>query len=140
MFYRTYRKIIVSITFIVIQSLCNYVHVLFHCIGLISPSTLAVGYYHSLLIRDFDPYLVMDKMCSNGLLAPSDQEMILAAGHSIHQRNWLLLEHVRHMAMQAMVKFCEFVREILPQVGLQLVASTYVDTTCIAVLIFTHFL
>ena len=95
---------------------------LFHCIGWILPSTLLIGYYHSLLMRDIDPCVVMDKMCSNGLLAPHDQDTILA-GYSIYQRSWLLWEHVRHMKMQALMKFCESVQEIVPQVGLQLIAG-----------------
>ena len=78
-------------------------------------------------MRDINADSLMDKMCSNGLLAAHDQQLILAAGHSLHQRNWLLLEHVRHMEMQAMVKFCEFVQEIFPQVGLQLVAGMQIS-------------
>ena len=88
-------------------------------VGWISPSTLLIGYYHGLLMKNIDVDLVVDKMSSNNILAPNDQEMILA-GHSIHQRNWILLECVRCMGMQALMKFCEFVREILPEVGLQL--------------------
>ena len=95
---------------------------LFHCIGWILPSTLLISYYHSLLMRDIDPCVVMDKMCSNDLLAPRDQGTILS-GYSVYQRSWLLLEHVRHMEMQVLVKFCEFVQEVLPQVGVQLVAG-----------------
>ena len=117
MFYKTYRKIIVSVTFIIYAFIvCTY---LFHCIGWILPSTLLIGYYHSLLMRDIDPCAVMDKMCS---LAPHDRGTILA-GHSIYQRSWLLLEHVRHMEVQMLLKFCEFVQEFLPQVGLQLVTG-----------------
>ena len=78
-------------------------------------------------MRDINADSLMDKMCSNGLLADQDQQLILAAGHSIHQRSWLLLEHVRHMDTQAMVKFCEFVQEIFPQVGLQLVAGMQIS-------------
>ena len=73
-------------------------------------------------MRDIDLCVVMDKMCSIGLLAPHDQGTILA-GCSVYQRSWLLLEHVRHMKMQALMKFCESVQEIVPQVGLQLVAG-----------------
>ena len=73
-------------------------------------------------MRDIDPCVVMDKMCSNDLLAPHDRGTILA-GYSIYQRSWLLLEHVRHMEVKMLLKFCEFVQEFLPQVGLQLVAG-----------------
>ena len=62
----------------------------------------------------------MDKMCSNGLLAAHDQELILT-GQSMHQRNCLLLEHVRHMNMQTLMRFCEVVQLIYPQVGLELI-------------------
>ena len=71
-------------------------------------------------MRDINADSLMDKMCSNGLLAAHDQQLILAAGHSMHQRNWLLLEHVRRMDMQAMIKFCQFIKEIYSQLGLQL--------------------
>ena len=70
-------------------------------------------------MRDINADLLLDRMSSNGLLAPHDQELILT-GQSMHQRNCLLLEHVRHMEMQAIMKFCEFVQGISPQVGLQL--------------------
>ena len=69
----------------------------------------------------------MDKMCSQSVLSPHDQAMILA-GHSIPQRSWSLLECVRSMKIQDLVKFCEFVQEILPEVTLQLMAGTYVAT------------
>ena len=62
----------------------------------------------------------MDKMWSNGLLAAHDQELILT-GQSMHQRNCLLLEHVRHMNMQTLMRFCEVVQLIYPQVGLELI-------------------
>ena len=99
--------------------------VFFHCVGWILPSTLLIGYYHGLLMRNIDATLMVDKMCSKGLLACHDQEMILA-GHSIHQRNRLLLECVRCMGIQALVKFCKFLQEILPQVGLQLMTGSFV--------------
>ena len=102
---------------------------LFH-VALISPSTLLIGYYHSLLMRDINADLLMDKMSSNGLLATHDQKLILT-GHSVHQRNWLLLEHVRHMEMQALMKLCEFVQEISPQVGLQLIAGMQLPVSCL---------
>ena len=91
-------------------------------LALISPSTLLIGYYHSLLMRNIKADLLMDKMSSNGLLAPHDQELILT-GHSMHQRCWLLLEHMRHMEMQMLMKICESIQEISPQVGLQLIAG-----------------
>ena len=73
-------------------------------------------------MKTIDVNLVIDKMCSNKVLAPSDQEMMFA-GHSNHQRNRIMLECVRSNGMQALVKFCEFMQEILPEVGLQLLAG-----------------
>ena len=73
-------------------------------------------------MRYINADLLMDKISSSGILASHGQEVILT-GHSVHQRNWLLLEHVRQMEMQTLMKFCEFVQEILPQVGLQLIAG-----------------
>ena len=103
---------------------------LFHCVGWISPSTLLIGYYHSLLIRDINADLLMNKMSSNGLLAVHDQELILT-GQAIHQRNRLLLEHVRHMEVQALMRCCELVQEISPQVGLQLVVGMQMPIHCL---------
>ena len=73
-------------------------------------------------MRNIDVNLVIDKMCLNNLLAPSDQEMMFTA-HSIHQRNWVTLEYVRSNGIQVLVKFCEFMQEILPEVGLQLLTG-----------------
>lgn len=87
-------------------------------IGSISPSTLLIGYYYSLLMRDINADLLMDKMSSNNLLALFDQQLILT-GQSMHQRNWLLLEHVRQMEIQSLIKICELMQEMFPQVGLQ---------------------
>lgn len=73
-------------------------------------------------MRHINADLLMDKISSSGLLAAHDQEVILT-GQSMHQRNWLLLEYVRQMEMQTLMKFCELVQEISPQVGLQLIAG-----------------
>ena len=71
-------------------------------------------------MRDINADLLMDKICSSGLLSAHDQQLILI-GQSVHQRNCLLLEYVRHMEVQTLMKFCKFVQEISPQVGLQLI-------------------
>lgn len=91
-----------------------------NCLGMIATSTLLIGYYHGFLVRSIDADLLIDKMCSVKLLTTNEQSVI-ASGHSVHNRNWLLLEHVRHMNIQTVVKFCELVEEIWPQVG-QLIA------------------
>ena len=93
---------------------------------MISSSTLLIGYYHILLKRDINADLLMDKMSSDGLLGPHDKELILT-GQSLHHRNCLLLEHVRHMEMQALMTFCEFVQGISPQVGLQLIEGMCIN-------------
>ena len=80
-------------------------------------------------MRDINADLLMDKISSGGLLAPHDQELILT-GQSLYQRNCLLLEHMRHMEMQALMKFCEFVQGISPQVGLQLIEGMCVYEYC----------
>ena len=81
-------------------------------------------------MRNINADLLIDKMSSNGLLAAHDQELILT-GHSVHQRNWLLLEHVRHMEIEAMMKLCKLVQEIYPQIGLQLITGMQVSLiTC----------
>ena len=101
-----------------------------HHVGWISPSTLLIGYYHSLLIRDINADLLMDKMSSNGLIAACDQELILT-GQDMHQRNWLLLEYMRHTEVQTLMRFCGLVQEISPQVGLQLVAGMQMPVSCL---------
>ena len=73
-------------------------------------------------MRDINADFLLDKMSSNGLLAAHDQELILT-GQSMHHRNWLLLEHVRHMKMESLMKFCKLVQESYPQIGLQLVTG-----------------
>ena len=87
-----------------------------------STSTLLIGYYHGLLLRSMDADLVTDKMCSVGLLT-AHERLIISSGSSIYQKNWLLLEHVRHMDVQALRKFCEVVQEVWPQIGLQLITG-----------------
>ena len=77
-------------------------------------------------MRDINADLLIDKMSSNGLLSPHDQELILT-GHSMHQRCWLLLEHVRYMKIEALMKFCKLVQEIYPQIGLQLITGMQVS-------------
>ena len=86
-------------------------------------STLLIGYYHGLLLKSIDADLLTDKMCTVGLLTSQDQ-IGISSGHSVYQKNWLLLECVRHMDMQAhLVAFCELVQEIWPQIGSQLIAG-----------------
>lgn len=85
--------------------------------------TLLIGYYHGLLLRDIDADLLVDKMCSAGLLIDHEQAVI-CNGHTIHHRNWLLLEHVRHLDLPLLLEFCELVLGEWPAVGSQLLIGT----------------
>ena len=96
-------------------------------LGVVSVSTLLVGYYHGLLLRDVNADTLTKKMCSAGLLNVHEQTAI-SSGHSIHHRNWLLLEHIRHMDKQSLLKFCKLLQEEWPEIGSQLNISTYVPT------------
>ena len=73
-------------------------------------------------MRDINADCLLDKMSSNGLLTAHDQELIMT-GQSMHQRNWLLLEHVRHKKMELLMKIFKLVQEFYPQIGLQLVTG-----------------
>ena len=90
-------------------------------------TTLLIGYYYDVLLRDINADLITDKMRSAGLLTDYEQAVI-SSGHSVHHRNWLLLEYVRYMDMQALVTFCELLQEIWPKIGLQLATGTYIST------------
>ena len=87
--------------------------------------TLLVGYYHGLLLETIDADLLKDKLCSIGLLT-AHQEVIISSGHSVYQKNRLLLNHVQQMDVQAFLTFSELVQEIWPQVGSQLISGMYV--------------
>ena len=93
-------------------------------IGAISIATLLIGYYHGLLLRDIDADLLINKMCSTGLLT-SDETSVISSGHTVHHRNWLLLEHVRHFKLQRLLEFCKLVKEEWVEIGSQLTAGTY---------------
>ena len=97
---------------------------LIHCTAAVLSSTLLIGYYHGLLLKYIDPNLLVNKMCLYGLLTGSEEELI-STGHSIHHRNQLLLEYVRHMQTVTLMIFCEYVQEIVPRVGSQMVKGMY---------------
>ena len=78
-----------------------------------------------MLLRDINADMLTDKMCSAGLLT-HNEKTVVSTGHSVHHRNRLLLEHVRHMDMQALVTFCELLQNSWPQIGLQLTTGMYV--------------
>ena len=73
-----------------------------------STSTLLIGYYHGLLLRDTNADSLMGDLYSIGLLSTREQNIVLS-GHSSHHRDWLLFEYVRHMDSQALLVFSELV-------------------------------
>ena len=89
-----------------------------------SVPTLLIGYYHGLLLRDIDADLLIDKMCSTGLLADHEQA-IISCGHTVHHRNWLLLEYVRLMHLESLLTFCELLQEEWPEISLQLITGIH---------------
>ena len=92
-------------------------------------STLLIGYYHGLLLRDTNADSLIGDLYSSGLLSAQEQSMILSS-HSSHHRNCMLLEYVRHMDIQALLAFCALVKEVWPQIGMQLVTGIYVYNYC----------
>ena len=90
---------------------------------MLSTSTLLIGYYHGLLLRDTNADSLIGDLYSTGLLTAQELNVILS-GHSSHQRNWLLLEHVRHMDSQALLALSEVVKEVWPHIGMQLITGT----------------
>ena len=103
------------------------VSITYALLGAVSISNLLIGYYHGLLLRDVNADLLIDKMRSTGLLSVHERT-IISSGHSVCQRNWLLLEHVRHMKQQFLLKFCELVQKKWSEIGSQLNAGMYVRT------------
>ena len=85
-------------------------------------STLLIAYYHGLLLRDVDSDFLTEDMCSDHLLT-ADEQTVIDSGSSIHQRNWLLLEHVRHMNMPTLSAFCELLQKKWPQISAQLLTG-----------------
>ena len=94
-------------------------------IGMLPTSTLLIGYYHGLLLRDTNVDSLIGDMYSTGLLSTQEQNTILS-GHSSHYRNFLLLEYVRHMDAQDLLVFSALVKDVWPWIGMQLVTGIYV--------------
>ena len=88
--------------------------------------TLLIGYYHGLLLRDIDADQLTDKMCSTGLLT-DHQQTAFSSGHTVHHRNWLLLEYVRQFFdLESLLKFCKLLQEECPEIGTQLIVGTFI--------------
>ena len=94
-------------------------------IGAVSIATLLIGYYHGVLLRDIDADLLTDKMCSTGLLTDVEKSVI-SFGHTVHHRNWLLLEHVRHFELQLLLEFCKLLKEEWIEIGSHLITGRHV--------------
>ena len=110
-------------------------------IGILSTSTLLIGYYHGLLLRDTSADSLISDLCSTEILTYQELKVILS-GHSSHHRNWLLLEHIRHMNSRTLLAFSKLVKDIWPQIGTQLITgielcvsmcSIYMCTSCIRI-------
>ena len=106
--------------------------VYFYTIAMASPLTLLIGYYHGVLLRDINADLLLDDMCSECLLNVHGQSLI-STGHSVHHRNWLLLQHVQHMDNKTFSTFCKLLLKSWPEIGSQLFAGTYVQVTSVCI-------
>ena len=95
---------------------------------MMTPQALLMSYYHDLLLSSLDADSLIEQMCSDGLLTVQEQA-IISSGHSVHQRNVMLLEYTRHMDIQAIKSFCELVQRVWPQIGSQLIIGTYMHMT-----------
>jgi len=93
--------------------------ILFINTAMISISTLLIGYYHGLLMRDIGVDQLNTKMHTSGLLTANDQNSLLAS-HSSHHKKYLVLETIRHMDEENIFKFCHILKEVCPQICLQL--------------------
>ena len=103
-----------------------YVCIAYILVGAVLIPTLLIGYYHGLLLRDMNADQLTDKMCSTGLLTDYEQTVI-SSGHTVHQRNRLLLEYVRRMELKILFEFCKLTLEEWPEIGLQLITGRYMN-------------
>ena len=69
-------------------------------------------------------------MCNIGLLT-TDHKSVICSGHTVHHRNWLLLECVRHLELQFLLEFCKLVKKDWEEIGLQLITGMYEVLVCI---------
>ena len=96
------------------------------CVGISSTSTLLISYYHGLLLRDTNSDSLIGDLYSTRQLSSQEQNIVLS-GHSSYHRNWLLLEYVRHMDSQALLTFSKLIKDVWPQIGLQLVTGNTIE-------------
>ena len=93
-------------------------------------SLLLIAYYHGLLLRDIKVDSLIDALYCDELLTAYQQAVVLS-GHSLYHRNWLLLEHARHMDTRSLLVFIELVKNIWPHIGIQLITGMHVLNMCI---------
>ena len=110
-----------------------------YCLGILPTPTLLIGYYYGLLLRDIRSDALIDDLYCSRLLTAQEQAVILS-GHSLHHRNYLLLECVRHMDSQSILVFSELVKDVWPQIGTQLLTGIAMSVaSCVCMLrIFMH--
>ena len=101
----------------------------YNFIGILPTSMLLIAYYHGLLLRDANVDLLMGDLCCNELLT-AHQQVVIFSGHSLHHRNWLLLEHACHMDTQSLLVFSELVKKVWPHIGIQLLAGMHATVMC----------
>ena len=137
-------------THLYILSSCTYVHIYVHIyirvrscvlaaqmyhlhnltllyVVMMTSQALLMTYYHDLLLSGVNADLLTNQMCSTQLLT-GQEEAIISSGHSIHERNKMLLEYTRHMDIQAFISFCKLVQGTWPEIGTQLLTGVYIHT------------
>ncbi|XP_065896972.1 uncharacterized protein [Dysidea avara] len=87
-----------------------------------STPTLVFGYYYDVLLMYINADQIVTKMISAELLSLHDQDVIFT-GHSVYQRNKLLLHYVKFMDVISILVFCKLNQSIWPWIGSQFVAA-----------------
>ena len=107
------------------MTLCVYYVCEYICItDMALPSTLLIGYYFGVLLRDINADLLLDDMFSEGLLSSHDCNLV-ATGHSIYHRNYLLLDYVRQENTESLSVFTRVILKLWPEIGSQLNTGMY---------------
>ena len=92
-------------------------------------SILLIAYYHGVLLKNTSVDLLIDDLYCTKLLT-AHQVAVIFSGHSIHHRNWLLLEHAHHMDSQSLLVFSALIKKVWPHIGIQLITGIRV-TLCV---------
>ena len=94
-----------------------------HVGGDVSISTLLIGYYYGLLLRDLNVEETVEIMRSNDSLASQDQALVFS-GYSGHQRKIILLEIIRQKDLKYISAFCELMIDFDLEIGSVLLKGT----------------